>query len=471
MPFFFSRASHAPLLAAYNHLSQPLYLPTVNPNITEESAEQHNEAISAAFNDFTNKFEQEQGTLQTLLSSGRKQNSIPSNLGSNTLHRGTTTGQAATHQTANHSGKKKTRLKHKTKIPSPTQASSISTAGTTDAVPCSIWGTPEEIKLKKARSLSGQGLEAVRCSWGKAQEGATLHVLTAAFPASRVGEVGLCMLEQSVLPKEWGFLKGELPPIGASPDGVITHPPGGPLSERSLLIEPVDVPEEEEEEEETSSSEDACKDSSGSGLSKGEDLLEKTFWTFCARLQEKVSSNLLNSVNNEAATVVKEFTELSLGSDFIGLPISEVIEVKNSCPFDYNQHKRGGKRRFILCDRGPRRQLDTLWIPQLQLHMLCTGTSSVLVASRSATRGVRLFRMRADPELQRLMLCVLRKLWTEHVVPRRIPPRDAFLNMPEHQAMLKRIREVGLAARVVGEVSGEAAAMALAGTDQRFFLD
>ena len=60
-------------------------------------------------------------------------------------------------------------------------------------------------------------------SWGSAQEAATLYSLMAAFPQSSVEEVGLCWLESSHLPPEWGFLPGSLPPMGASPDAVIRH--------------------------------------------------------------------------------------------------------------------------------------------------------------------------------------------------------------------------------------------------------
>jgi hypothetical protein len=36
--------------------------------------------------------------------------------------------------------------------------------------------------------------------------------------------VGLCRLQEQVLPPSWGFTAGSLPPIGASPDALIRHP-------------------------------------------------------------------------------------------------------------------------------------------------------------------------------------------------------------------------------------------------------
>lgn len=57
-----------------------------------------------------------------------------------------------------------------------------------------------------------------------------------------------------------------------------------------------------------------------------------------------------------------------------------------------------------MADRGPRQQVPPEWVPQMQLHMLCAGTPSCLLVSRSATRGTRVFRLARDAELQRLML-------------------------------------------------------------------
>lgn len=64
---------------------------------------------------------------------------------------------------------------------------------------------------------------SVSCSWGSVQEAAALLHLAAAFPHSQLAEVGLCRLQQHLLPPEWGFGPGSLPPIGASPDGLIRH--------------------------------------------------------------------------------------------------------------------------------------------------------------------------------------------------------------------------------------------------------
>ena len=44
------------------------------------------------------------------------------------------------------------------------------------------------------------------------------------FPNSQLEEVGLCWVDPtSQIPAEWGFHDGDLPPLGASPDGLIRH--------------------------------------------------------------------------------------------------------------------------------------------------------------------------------------------------------------------------------------------------------
>ena len=40
-------------------------------------------------------------------------------------------------------------------------------------------------------------------------------------------QVGLCLLDPAAdLPPEWGFSRGDLPPIGASPDAMLRHAGG-----------------------------------------------------------------------------------------------------------------------------------------------------------------------------------------------------------------------------------------------------
>jgi hypothetical protein len=45
-------------------------------------------------------------------------------------------------------------------------------------------------------------------------------------------------------------------------------------------------------------------------------------------------------------------------------------------------------------------------VPQAQMHMVAAGTQSALIVSRSATRGVRVFRMWRDDEYLARMLAL-----------------------------------------------------------------
>ncbi len=63
-------------------------------------------------------------------------------------------------------------------------------------------------------------------AWGTAQEGASLWALMHALPKSKLLEAGLFCVDQACFPKAWGFKPGELPPMGASPDGLLFHSGG-----------------------------------------------------------------------------------------------------------------------------------------------------------------------------------------------------------------------------------------------------
>ena len=70
------------------------------------------------------------------------------------------------------------------------------------------------------------GPQSVRMSWGSAQEAAALYSLMHALPKSRLLEAGLFRVDESRLPPSWCFKRGELPPLGASPDGMLFHTDG-----------------------------------------------------------------------------------------------------------------------------------------------------------------------------------------------------------------------------------------------------
>lgn len=232
----------------------------------------------------------------------------------------------------------------------------------------------EKDKQHKARSMGNQGLPHLRCAWGSIQEPATLYALTHLFPNSVVSEVGLCCIEaDAVVPKEWGFSAGSLPPLGASPDGIVTH---------------------------------------------------------------------------------------------LDLMLCETVEIKNTCPFGM-ERSRKGSLKYIVRDRGPRCGVLPEWVPQLQLHMLCAGTNSSLLVSRSATLGMRVFRVHRDDEYLRLMLTIIQRLYERHVKPRQPPPAEAFSRLPEHGLLVRRTIQIASSAEVVLEVEDEEV---VPGADMRLLI-
>ena len=71
-----------------------------------------------------------------------------------------------------------------------------------------------------SRAVAHGGEQAIRLAWGSAQEASTLTALMTYYEQCTVHEAGLCMLDVSKIPKHWNV--GPLPPVGASPDGLIT---------------------------------------------------------------------------------------------------------------------------------------------------------------------------------------------------------------------------------------------------------
>lgn len=243
----------------------------------------------------------------------------------------------------------------------------------------------EKERMNKSRALAGQGLHSIRTAYGKVQEAATLYILSKIFPDSKVSEVGFCVPDPKITGD--GRL---LPPLGASPDALITH-------------------------------------------------------------------------------YVKK-----MGFKTIAEHI-EIVEVKNTCPFGYaNNHHVQHRRTFILSDRGPRTCPDAAWIPQVQWHILCANTQSGLLVSRSATKGLRVFRIYRDDEYIECMLFVIQKLYSEHVM-RKIPPKkDCFAKLHQHQLLAQRTRSMAREAEVVVDIAGGDERLCVSGRhvlDDNLFLD
>ena len=71
-----------------------------------------------------------------------------------------------------------------------------------------------------SRAAAQRGDGGVRMAWGSAQEHGTVATLMLRHPDAVAEEVGLCVVDPAALPLE--MRSGPLPPMGASPDGIIT---------------------------------------------------------------------------------------------------------------------------------------------------------------------------------------------------------------------------------------------------------
>ncbi len=61
---------------------------------------------------------------------------------------------------------------------------------------------------------------------------------------------------------------------------------------------------------------------------------------------------------------------------------------------DQRKAKKGKLHlEYRIADPGPMQRLRPAWVPQMQMHCLAAGAPSVLLLTRSATKGVKLFRM------------------------------------------------------------------------------
>ena len=114
------------------------------------------------------------------------------------------------------------------------------------------------------------------------------------------------------------------------------------------------------------------------------------------------------------------------------------------------------KLQYVVRDKGPRLSPPAHWVPQLQLHMLATGCHSLLLLSRSATRGSRIFRVTRDHAYVRAMLDTLSHMYCAHVLRQRAPPPNMFSKDSRYRALLAATARLGRQAAVLLVVGGPA---------------
>jgi len=231
---------------------------------------------------------------------------------------------------------------------------------------------------------------------GLAQEPAALFSLMKTFAASKVFEVGLCPLIDP--PSGWISEKHSLPPMGASPDG--------------LLMIPID----------------ACAIPG----------------TAESRLAEKLPR--LNEWKQNGDT-----------------HICAVVEIKSVSPFRDARQRRGGRnddsedsedrsngkgKRYKLIDAGPREQVNFLHVPQLQMHMLCTGAPFALYLSFSVAKGMAIFIVKRDAYYQKQMLRFMQRFVNTFALKRTPPPPNFFFDNKSYQHFLGHTKKIARSAQL-----------------------
>lgn len=144
---------------------------------------------------------------------------------------------------------------------------------------------------------------------------------------------------------------------------------------------------------------------------------------------------------------------------------ASVIIIAAMCAHvDACRHKRGGKKgalravSFAFSPRGCAARVNPQLVPQLQLHMLATGCQSVLLASRCAERGLRVWRLWRDDAWLKSALELLSQLQVQHVARNAAPPANFFSRQPGHAAFLRRTLSIARGAECIADAGEEAVA-------------
>ncbi|CAL5218524.1 g212 [Coccomyxa viridis] len=262
---------------------------------------------------------------------------------------------------------------------------------------------------------------SIRCKWGSVQEATALWEFMHAVPQGALEEVGLCRVEPAVLRDQYGFAEGQLPPMGASPDGLVRQRQASPASAALTALR-----------------------SAFAGM-----------WALTALRSAFAGMSVRD--DSSSGNSVQE---------------CEVVEVKNTCPFRQRTSltKKGNPRMsYMLADPGPRERVNQMWVTQLQLEMLAAPAQSALLVSRSASKGMTVFRMWRDEAYLQAMLGYVSIFYTSFVLSQKQPPSNIFLELPEYQQFLQHTLSLAHGAEVVLHVPPEQ--MPAESGDLRTFLN
>ncbi|PNW76449.1 hypothetical protein CHLRE_11g467596v5 [Chlamydomonas reinhardtii] len=379
------------------------------------------------------------------------------------------------------------------------------------------WDEADRRRISELAALAvgASGGRRMRLLWGTLQESSAVATVGLLFPDSQLEEVGLLCLTSTA---RWGVDAAELPPLGASPDALITHHVPITLGDleaaRTALVASgalasgevaataaaraaaagvlraalerhtaaavaawasgeSPLPGAAAQQAAAAGADGGSSRGSGGGSGGGGGSSSGSARPppplHCDTTEEAeawVAQQLLLRPASVAATAGQAGSSSSGSGSSSGgtedvaavVRIREVVEVKNHCPFVYKDQRKARKRGVVInyaaSDRGPVSGLWPLWVPQLQAHMAAAGTASGLLLSRSPSRGVKLFRVYRDDGFLASAWELVRELQASHVL-RRVPPGpDPWSGRPGYGGLIERV--VGLAggAQVLVETRG-----------------
>eukprot|EP00899_Mesostigma_viride_P022999 jgi/Mesvir1/3884/Mv19836-RA.1 len=390
-----SWVSHAPLVSAYYHLLDPLLVPDgeLHRRFGREEEAAHNQAIVDAYNgDARCRLPSSQPSISTLQGTVDLQDGHPAGVTDGGTRHGSGAGGAPT--AADLPGKKGSAAigrGHKSHGQAPP--------------PSRLSKEEEKRRGNISSSVAARGISSVRMAWGSAQEAASLFALAKHVEGGsvRVEEVGLCIVDvEKDVPKDWGIQAHLLPPLGASPDGLLRH--WEPLSAAS---------------------------NQGDTMTAGPiHAVIHPFLGVDGLVGNGPPANGTNATSSPALD--------SNGH------IVEVIEVKNRCPFQHEETsrrsgtKKTSKPHYAVSDADPPTDsVHPTYVPQLQMEMLAAKASSAVLVLNTATKGMYLFRMHRNDEYLRLLLHFISLFYTRHVLKGVPPPNNIFTDNKEYHKLLK----------------------------------
>lgn len=146
---------------------------------------------------------------------------------------------------------------------------------------------------------------------------------------------------------------------------------------------------------------------------------------------------------------------------------SEVLEVKNHCPFVPSDWMSGSKKQkqrrkskggFRIRELPLQYSVPPAYIPQLMMEILCCGEScrSAIMVRQTATCGAVILRLHRDDEWISEMIYWLKMFMSEYVSKETPPPQNFFFDGHEeserYQRFLERTKALSESVELVKEV-------------------